>query len=63
MYHVLFFSTTTYYYSSKYLISYPLVVYHIVCRYYFIHSTAVLKNKSKMHLSQIDYIKKIYNSR
>ena len=35
-----FFSTTAYYHSSKYLISYPLVVYHIVCRYDFIHSTA-----------------------
>ena len=39
MYHVLF-STTAYYYSSKYLICFPLVVYHIVCRYHFIHSTA-----------------------
>ena len=63
MYHVLFISTTTYYYLSKYLISYPFVVYHIVCCYHFIHSTAAFLYKSKMHLSQIDYIYLTYNSR
>ena len=34
-------------------------MYHIVCRYHFIHSTAAFFYKSKMHLSQITFKKYI----